>query len=86
MCEWTPPVETNPRRWTAPVTLLRPPERPDERIVREQRAVLDGAADPHEVLEQDPSRADRQVPTSEFPICPSGRPTAAPDAASCVVG
>src|SRR5688500_12841483 len=41
--------------------LARAPERPEERLVGEQRAVLDCSRDPNEVLAEDPPRPDRQV-------------------------
>ena len=41
--------------------LLRPLERSDERRILEDRPVPDGQVDPHQILEQDPPRADREV-------------------------
>ncbi len=38
-----------------------PPKRIDERLVLEERTVLDRLAHPHEVLEEDAARADREV-------------------------
>ena len=52
------------------VPLLRAPESAEERLVLEQRAVLDGAAHANEVLEQDPPRSDRQVADLRVPHLP----------------
>ena len=61
MCEWTPPCETRPSRWTSPPRALRPLESADEGGIDEDRAVADGQVHPHQILEQDAARADRQV-------------------------
>ena len=59
----------------------------DEHRVCEERARLEVVVDAHQVLAHDPARRPRLVwPTSELPICPSGRPTARPEASSCVCG
>ena len=85
MCEWTPPYETSPSRWTSPSRSSRAPERAEERVVLEERAVLDGAVHAHEVLEEDPARADRQVADLGVPHLArrAGRPPRPRRAASC---
>ena len=57
MCEWTPPWETRPSRWTSPP--LR--ERRRQRRVLEEGAVLDRPVDPLQVLVEHAAGADRQV-------------------------
>ena len=40
----------------------RPPKGAEQRVVREERTVVDRGVDAHEVLEQDATRSDREVP------------------------
>ncbi len=42
--------------------LARPPKGAEQRVVREERAVLDRDVDAHQVLEEDATRSDREVP------------------------
>ena len=86
MCEWTPPLRDEAEQVDVAAARTRALERRDERRVLEERAVANRLVHAHQVLEEDPAGADRQVPTSELPICPSGRPTASPDAFSVVCG
>ena len=53
--------------------LPRPLERPDERRVLEDRAVPDGQVDPHQILEQDAARADREVADLGVAHLPGGQ-------------
>ena len=84
-CSWdecTPPVETSPMRWTrsALVSALRSvsfsPSEPSSTALS-IRARSCGTIAPAPRL---------RWPTSELPICPSGRPTASPFAVSVVCG
>ena len=86
MCEWTPPYETRPSRWTSP---------PRSRARR-------NAPTSASFSKSEPSRTARftrwrswsrtrplpivRWPTSELPIWPGGRPTASPEASSVVRG
>ena len=54
-------VRDEPQQMDVGAALGRAPERRDERLVLEERPVLDGRADAHEVLEQDPAGAQGQV-------------------------
>lgn len=51
-------------------------------FVFKKGAVLNGAADPGQILKDHPPAPMLVWPTSELPICPSGRPTSKPEADS----
>ena len=53
MCEWTPPWETRPEQ----VDALAPLEGAAQRLVLEERAVLDRLVDALQVLEEDAGRS-----------------------------
>ena len=55
-------VRHEPEQVDVSPTFASATERGDERLVLGERAVLDGAVHPDEVLEEDPARADREVP------------------------
>ena len=82
MCEWTPPCETSPSRWTSPPAREGGPQR----RVLEEGAVLDRAVDPLQVLVETRPEPIVRWPTSELPIWPGGSPTASPEASSVVCG
>src|SRR4029453_18229637 len=50
-----------------PLALVGPLERRHERLVLEERAVLDRLVDAHQVLEEDATRADREVADLRVP-------------------
>ena len=56
-----PAGRDEPEEMDRAAALLRAAEGAEQGLVLEERAVLDGPADPHEVLEEDPPRSDRQV-------------------------
>ena len=79
MCEWTPPYETRPRRWTSP---------PRSRARRKTSVSTSlRANEPSATARFTRARSWSRIlpdpivrwPTSEFPICPDGSPTASPD-------
>ena len=57
MCEWTPPWETSPIRWTAAAAR----ECRLQRLVLAERAVGDGLVHAHEILVQPTTGPERQV-------------------------
>ena len=61
MCEWTPPVRDEAQQVDVAATRSRPLESADERRILEDRAVANGQVHAHQILEQHPARADRQV-------------------------
>ena len=86
MCEWTPPWETSPSRWTSPprsrarsnaATSCGLSKKAPSAIARLTRWRSWSSTRPEPIV---------RWPTSEFPIWPGGRPTAAPDAPSVVCG
>ena len=82
MCEWTPPWETSPSRWTFSPRSKAP------------RSASFSNSSPDSIALFTRTRSWKRMrpepivrwPTSEFPIWPSGRPTAGPDASSCACG
>ena len=87
MCEWTPPCETSPSRWTfAPRARARSKTPTSAGFSKNEPSSI-ALVDPLEVLERG-SRPEPIVrcPTSELPIWPGGRPTASPEASSVVCG
>ncbi len=86
MCEWTPPWETSPSRWTSP-----PRSRALAKAARSaafSKIVPSATATFTRIRSWKSTRPEPIVrwPTSEFPIWPSGSPTAGPEAASVVCG
>ena len=51
--------------------------------ILQNRIVAAGPVDLHQILIDHPPRTDIEVPTSELPICPSGRPTFSPSVRNC---
>ena len=60
--------------------------RSPERLVLEERAILDRLVDAQQVLLDDRLRPQVQMAHPLFPICPSGSPTASPQAVRVVCG
>ncbi len=60
-------VGDEPEQVHVAVALAGATEHAEQRLVVEERAVGDGRAYAHEILEEDPSRADREVPDLGVP-------------------
>src|SRR5262245_7328044 len=86
MCEWTPPSEKRPIRWTAPPAAIA------ARIAPTSAGFFSNV--PETISRLMRSRSVRTMrpaprhrwPTSELPIWPGGRPTAGPDVSISVFG
>ncbi len=61
MWEWTPPYETRPSRWTSQPRSFARRKAPTSAVVLEEGAVADRSVDAHQVLEEHPPGADRQM-------------------------
>src|SRR5689334_10027489 len=85
--EWTPPSETSPNRWRRPRGLLRARSQAASRTSFSKKLPSATASSirARSCLTIAPAPRLRW-PTSELPICPSGRPTSGPWAESCVWG
>ena len=62
MCEWTPPYETSPSRWTFPPRSRARRNAETSASFVANDAVRDRPVHALEVLQQDPARSDREVP------------------------
>ncbi len=63
-------VGDEPEEMQVAATLARASERREQRLVPRERAVLDRAIHPREILEQDPARPDREVADLRVPHLP----------------
>src|SRR4051812_32270208 len=85
--EWTPPSETSPSRWRRPRGLLRARSQAASRtsLSKKLPSATASSIRARSCLTIAPAPRLRW-PTSELPICPSGRPTSGPWAESWVCG
>src|SRR4051812_39232702 len=85
--EWTPPSETSPSRWRRPRGLLRARSQAASRtsLSKKLPSATASSIRARSCLTIAPAPRLRW-PTSELPICPSGRPTSGPWAESWVWG